>query len=453
MNTRLKLAGIVLFRKCIDTIAWIVRGIGRTVQAVLLRPIFGIFKFFYQLIFFRLYKLYILTKKQISTFLLPAKNKVLFLFSTRYALHSLLLIIALLVITENVSAREIRPDEVGKHSRIQALVPKEIDTEIIEVSGDNSTISGIDILATEGNLTSEEQFTANIQPSESDDATITQEGAIVKPDIASTTIGDRPNSEVTYHIVQAGETISQIANQYKVSVATILGENQIREDELIKPGQKLTILPVTEKFGDSATHRVNAGESLSAIAKKYKTDVETLIAFNNLVAEDAINEGDILIIPGVAKEPPAPPKPTPRSRLAEFFGGGGEKPASGGAGASTKLRWPTTGTRLNQRYRYGHKAVDIGSPKGAPVYAADDGVVTNVSWIKYGYGHHIVINHGNGIQTLYSHNDQQFVKVGQRVSRGETIATIGLTGRTTGYHVHFEVMSGGVKVNPLNYLY
>lgn len=452
MNTRLKLAGTILLRKCLDAAGWVIRGIGRIVQLLILRPIFGLFKFAYRTLFFRLYKLYILTKKQFDTFLLPAKNKVLFLFSTRYVLHSLLLIIALLVITENVSAREIRPDEVGKQSRLHALVQEETDIETIEVTGDIASISGTDILATEGNLTSEEQFTGNIQLSESDEATITQEGAIVKPDIASTTIGDRPNSEVTYHIVQGGETIGQIAEQYKVSVATILGENQIREDELIKPGQKLTILPVTEKFGDSATHRVNAGESLSGIAKKYKTDTATIMAFNNLVAEEAINEGDILIIPGVAKEPPAPPKPAPRSRIAEFFGGG-EKPAGGGAGSATKLRWPTTGTRINQRYGWGHKAVDIGSPKGAPVYAADDGVVTKVSWITYGYGHHVVIDHGNGVQTLYSHSDQQFVKVGQRVSRGETIATVGLTGRTTGYHVHFEVMSGGAKVNPLNYLY
>lgn len=397
------------------------------------------------------YRTYLLTKKNVDAILLPAKNKLLYIFSTRYILHGFLALVAVLVLANNVSAREYRSDEVGQGSIALLVTGDESDSDSIETA----VVSGSDanLLDLEGGLSSEEQFNAQLNNEETGDTTITEDGALVKPDIASTNNGDRANTEVRKHTVQEGETISEIAERYGVSVATILGENQLREDETIRPGQELTILPVTQRFGNSASHRVAKGDTLSSIAQKYGVKVEDILAFNKLAAEDAINEGDILILPGGIKKPPEPPvaPQRPQSGLARFFDTG-PKPANGAPLRGARLRWPTVGTRINQRFRYGHRGVDIGSKLGTAVYAANDGVVVKVSYQKTGYGHHVIINHGNGTQTLYAHNSEIYVKVGDRVTRGQTIAKVGLTGRTTGPHLHFEVRAGGSQVNPLNYL-
>lgn len=448
MSDRITFFSLFLLRKLVDGVLFLLRFFVAIVSRMCLPPLRRIGRFLWSAAILPGYRTYLLTKKEIDAILLPAKNKLLYVFSSRYVLHGFLVLIAIVVLTNNVSAREYRSDEVGQGSIALLVTSGENDFDIIETA----TVAGSDgdVMDLEGGLSSEEQFNAQLDSEETGDTAITEEGALVKPDIASTNLGDRLASGIQKHVVQNGETISEIAEQYGVSVATILGENQIRETEMIRPGQELTILPVTQRFGNSASHRIAKGDTLSSIAGKYGAKAEDIMAFNNLVAEDAIKEGDILIIPGGVKKPPELPA-APRQGLARLFDSG-PKPADGAALRGAKLRWPTVGTRINQRFRYGHRAVDIGSKLGTAVYAANDGVVVKVSYQKSGYGHHVIIDHGGGMQTLYSHNSEQYVKVGDRVTRGQTIAKIGLTGRTTGPHVHFEVRINGSAVNPLNYL-
>ncbi|MDR0424781.1 MAG: peptidoglycan DD-metalloendopeptidase family protein [Clostridiales Family XIII bacterium] len=104
------------------------------------------------------------------------------------------------------------------------------------------------------------------------------------------------------------------------------------------------------------------------------------------------------------------------------------------------------GSRGNRR----HQGVDLRSPKGTPIYAADDGVVT-ISQYKGSYGKLIVLNHGNGVETYYGHCDTLQVAVGDVVNKGDLIGTVGITGNATGYHLHFEVRKNGVYQNPMNY--
>ena len=92
------------------------------------------------------------------------------------------------------------------------------------------------------------------------------------------------------------------------------------------------------------------------------------------------------------------------------------------------------------------------SPTGTPVVAADDGTVVLTSWLRYSYGYHVIIDHGDGVQTLYAHLSVIEVEVGQAVSKGQEIGKVGTTGRVTGPHLHFEVIEGGVRRNPFNYL-
>ena len=100
----------------------------------------------------------------------------------------------------------------------------------------------------------------------------------------------------------------------------------------------------------------------------------------------------------------------------------------------------------------GHTAVDICAPAGTPIYAGEAGTVVEVNIHSGGYGQYFIIDHGNGYQTLYSHCSAMFVKVGQKVTRGQNVAAVGETGRATGTHLHFEVRVGGVKVDPAPYL-
>lgn len=114
------------------------------------------------------------------------------------------------------------------------------------------------------------------------------------------------------------------------------------------------------------------------------------------------------------------------------------------------LEWPCYGP-ITQYYRGGHNGLDIGARSGTSIRAVDSGNVTSVCY-QGGYGKFIVIDHNNGLVTRYAHCSSTAVSVGQSVARGEVIGAVGSTGRSTGPHLHFEVLSGGSFQNPLNYL-
>jgi murein DD-endopeptidase MepM/ murein hydrolase activator NlpD len=129
--------------------------------------------------------------------------------------------------------------------------------------------------------------------------------------------------------------------------------------------------------------------------------------------------------------------------------------AAGGSGASAS-GWvvPARGqvtSEFGPRWGTEHEGIDIGAASGAPVRAAADGVVRRASWYG-GYGNAVIIDHGDGVQTLYGHNSSLDVQPGQRVSAGEVIAKVGSTGDSTGPHLHFEVEVDGRKVDPRPWL-
>ncbi|HIW84036.1 MAG TPA: peptidoglycan DD-metalloendopeptidase family protein [Candidatus Dorea gallistercoris] len=123
-------------------------------------------------------------------------------------------------------------------------------------------------------------------------------------------------------------------------------------------------------------------------------------------------------------------------------------PCPGYSRISSTFGWreqPLPGASTN------HKGVDFAAPTGTPIYAAADGTVTSAGY-SGNAGNMIIINHGNGLQTYYMHCQQIYVTAGQKVSKGQNIASVGSTGNSTGPHLHFQVMSGGTPVNPMNYL-
>ena len=244
-----------------------------------------------------------------------------------------------------------------------------------------------------------------------------------------------------------GDTVSTIARKFNISINTIIWANDLTSYGFIKPGQQLTILPYS-----GIVYTVKTGDTLSKIANKYNINTDKILSCNNL--GNALKIGQKIIIPGVQKLAEAVPV-TPR--VTKNYTGisiikdiikAPSAPVSGG-----RMTWPTQGYRITQYYSWKHTGVDIANKIGTPIYAADDGIVIIAQGgYNGGYGNTIVIDHGNGKRTRYGHASKLFVKVGDEVEKGENIAAMGSTGRSTGPHLHFEVLINGSRTNPLNYI-
>lgn len=249
-----------------------------------------------------------------------------------------------------------------------------------------------------------------------------------------TQASDKPRDQVIEYQVREGDTLSTIAQKFGVSVDTVKWANDIKRDSL-SIDQKLNIPPVT-----GLVHKVREGETVYSIAKKYKTDAQKIVNFPFNDFSDletfALNIGQTLVVPdGVVTTARAIAIPS----APVIVGGTGQ------------FQWPTNGS-ISQYPIWYHMAVDIANNSAPGIVAADSGTVVTVEYLRYGYGYHIVVDHGNGFASLYGHLSDIYVSPGQGVKRGEVIGKMGSTGRSTGTHLHFELRSGGAAVNPLPYL-
>ncbi len=245
---------------------------------------------------------------------------------------------------------------------------------------------------------------------------------------------ERPRDQVITYTVVKGDTLAKVAEKFGVSVDTVKWANDTKGDSL-NIGDQLQIPPVT-----GVVHKVKDGETVQSIAKRYKTDAQKIVnyPFNDYSDLDtfALNVGQILVVPDGVPPAAAPIAFVPTTYV-----------AMNGTG---RLLWPTNGL-ITQYPIWYHLAFDIANPSGPGVMAADTGTVVLVEYLRYGYGQHIIIDHGNSFSTLYGHLQEIYVKAGDNVSRGQVIGRMGSTGRSTGTHLHFETRIGGVAVNPAAY--
>lgn len=251
--------------------------------------------------------------------------------------------------------------------------------------------------------------------------------------------------EIQIYFVKDGDTLSSIAQTYGLSTDTLVWENELQPKAPLKPGQQLRILPV-----DGVRHKVQRGETIYSIAKKYGLDdseAQRIVdyPFNEFKNYETfeLTIGETIMVPGGTMPTPAA---IPRAAIASRL-----TPDAGAVTASGNFVWPAAG-RITQGYSFYHKAFDIANHDGGPILAADSGVVIAAGWDPTGYGNKIMIDHGNGYVTLYGHLSLLQVQIGQRVSRGNVIGQMGSTGHSTGTHCHFEIRHGGVLENPGNYL-
>ena len=298
---------------------------------------------------------------------------------------------------------------------------------------------------------------------------LVEDGFIKKTSPLTRQTSRRAYASGTIHIVKEGDSLERLSRWYPVSVDTIRWANNLLPGESIRPGDDLLILPV-----DGILHTVSRGQTLSRIAQLYSVDMRDVLEQNELNSE-FIMAGQQLIIPGgkpiiakqtqvaTADEPPPseePPIERPAEKPVEVVA---QKPPAKFTPTPTAgvLQKPCSATcYYTQHFHARHFAVDMqdksGGQLGGPIYAAEAGTVirSDTGW-NGGYGNVVEVDHGNGLVTLYGHNDDLYVKEGDRVQRGETIASMGNTGLVygaTGIHVHFEVRVHGVKKNPILYL-
>jgi len=244
--------------------------------------------------------------------------------------------------------------------------------------------------------------------------------------------GDPISDQVSVYVVRKGDSISQIAEMYDVSVNTILWGNDMKKGDKLKEGDTLFILPIS-----GVKHVVTKGQTLKSIAQKYNADVLDIVSFNGITTDTKLEVGEELIIPD------------------------GEMSVDGPINTSTKKNTTTPKTSLKNIAGYfinpvsgaiktqglhGKNAVDLAAPIGTPIRAAASGTVilARMGW-NGAYGNMVIIQHPNGTKTLYSHLSKLSSSTGDSVNQGEIIGYVGNTGRVraakggNGAHLHFEV--------------
>lgn len=251
--------------------------------------------------------------------------------------------------------------------------------------------------------------------------------------------------------VSPGDTVSTIAQQFGISSETIVQANNLKNENQLAIGEELVILPVS-----GVMHAVKPGDTLSAIARTYKVSEADILGYapNDLTNADSLQVGQKLVVPGGKALPPPPPPPPARSTTPPAPAPRAPTPApppQAPRRGTGQFSWPTTGP-ITQYFSAYHPAIDIAPRFGTPIYAADAGRVTRIEQLSWGYGWNLYIDHGNGFVTHYSHVASFAVSVGEYVGRGQLIARVGSTGRSSGPHLDFEIYYNGVPVNPLNYL-
>jgi murein DD-endopeptidase MepM/ murein hydrolase activator NlpD len=283
------------------------------------------------------------------------------------------------------------------------------------------------------------------------------------------------------YTVATGDTMFSIAKRHGVSVDAVLWANNLTDANTLKQGQKLVIPPSTGKL-----HTVKDGDTIDSLASTYSVSKAGIATVNGLAEDAGLKAGQRLLIPAKAPsgdpafapasvpvtaastDEPVPissgatgsPTPPVLSSLATSSQTPGFMTATGATVKVTnktiqKMAWPVTlgaaKTGVSQGFRPGHTGIDIYAPQGTEIKAAAAGTIKmaekNPDGFS-GYGWIVIVDHGDGVSSWYAHCGSFAVKEGDKVRVGDKIGTVGMTGRTTGPHLHFEVRVAMSAVDP-----
>ncbi|MDZ7729649.1 MAG: M23 family metallopeptidase [Dehalococcoidia bacterium] len=239
----------------------------------------------------------------------------------------------------------------------------------------------------------------------------------------------------------------------------------MKDSDLVVAGQELVV-----PRADGILHKVGFDETLNAIVDLYDNiTVETAMNFRSNRISDPTEElevGSYVLLPGaVPKPPPPPPEPEPEPTPAPQpdpapaapgdGGGSGAPPSTGGRFANplSGYNYVTDEFGTSRGFRGGrmHTGIDLGTwgaYSRSTIYSSCNGTVARTEYLTYSYGYHVVVNCGDGWTTLYAHMSRIDVSVGQSVAQGTPLGATGLTGFTTGEHLHFEIRRNNAPINP-----
>lgn len=203
--------------------------------------------------------------------------------------------------------------------------------------------------------------------------------------------------------------------------------------------------PVPDAEAVGVFHVVKPGETLWGICRRFGARLQEVAEINGIEKTGQLRVGQIVFIPDVGARPAAGKEKRP-----------GEQPAGQPIRHYPGMfTWPLEGTvtsRFGLRGRRRHDGIDIAAPAGTPIKAAAPGRVLFAGNQGTGYGNLVILHHDRGMITVYAHCRRLLVAEGQQVKRGQTIATVGSTGRSTGPHLHFEIRKRTRPRNPLFFL-
>jgi murein DD-endopeptidase MepM/ murein hydrolase activator NlpD len=298
---------------------------------------------------------------------------------------------------------------------------------------------------------------------------------------------------VRAYVVRRGDTVQSIAKRFDLTILGLVSANpNLKSLDRLEVGSTLYI-PTAEP---GLLVRLGRGETIQDLAKRFGLSVSEIARANGLSSPTDVQPGDLVLLPGVQaktayqrllriQEAERKAREEEARRLAEERRRQEEarqrrlaeqrrleqsrarlqqvqnQPRLRRANAvvaAAGYRWPMSNfTVTNYFGRRGafqrfHTGIDLAAPVGTPVYAARAGQVSIAGWSRFGYGLHVIIDHGESHETLYAHMSRIVVRPGQWVDRGELIGYVGSTGWSTGPHLHFELRVGGVVRNPMAYL-
>jgi murein DD-endopeptidase MepM/ murein hydrolase activator NlpD len=263
----------------------------------------------------------------------------------------------------------------------------------------------------------------------------------------------RPRVDGTVGVAK-GDTLYGIARRHGVPLRSVIEANGLRPPYTLAVGQRL-LLPAAR------AHVVRRGETVYAISRRYGVDRSALVRANGIRPPYTIRAGQRLVLPATtvrrAVSSPATeearrrPRPATKRRTGRLAAVPRAPPRSG-----RSFLWPLKGRVIigfgPQGGGFHNDGINIAAPRGAPVRAAENGVVVYAGDDLKGFGNLLLIRHAGGWMTAYAHNDALLVRRGELVKRAQTIARAGSTGRVSTPQIHFEIRRGVRAVDPRDYL-
>jgi len=399
------------------------------------KPVYVTALFFIRVIGIPAYRGTFFLRRLFSRIVHPTKHRLLRVITNRYTVHVMMVVLIVGVVFVNFRTSDVRAETFGQRSILYALVAVD-DSQTLEVvnAGDRVAQSGI---ATSYLPDTGLDARAHIDLNYREEAYVTP---LTGETVSAPEVSKRDKVEM--YVVQEGDTLGQIAQRFGLNLSTVLWSNDLTFRSTIRPGNSLKILPA-----DGVLYTVKKGDTLSSISKRYGVETDKIQGENGLPQSEKLAIGDEILLTDA--EPIVAPIVKRAPSVAKLF----SPPSKSKKTEETEGTWvwPTDWHVITQYYGWRHTGIDIDGDFTTYSYAAREGVVIYSGW-RGGYGVTVEIDHGDGYVTRYGHHSENYVKVGDVVTAGQILARTGTTGRSTGTHLHFEVIKNKKFQNPFDYI-